>query len=477
LLLHLKLPLDHPSWASEDAVEFGREFLYHNTTDADTILFAGRLMTIALTLVFAVGLALWTRREFGSGVALFALTFFAFDPNLIAHGRYVTSDLIEAVFFFAATITWYEYLRNGRTSWLILSGIVLGLAVASKFSGLLLLPVFAILYLINRRQGGRRPLLSLLTVSLLAYVTVAAVYAPEARSFLPGIRVLDHSLRSARAGVRAGSMIGSLLIRFSPRLGLGHSYFFEGLSLVGLHNAIGHEAYLLGSRSELGWWYYFPVVFAVKTPTGLLLGLAAAVFVIVRKLKAQWLVLIVPPATYFAASMASHINIGVRHLLPIYPFLCILVAAALWEHRRILTVAAALVVIESMAAFPYYLAFFNLPSGGPSNGTRYLVDSNLDWGQDLRRLQAYFKKQGGAPLCLGYFGNAVPDYYGIRAGDMRTNQEVSKNGAPNCLLAVSATPMMGMYVDDTWSWVRQYRPVAKIGYSIYVFDLRVPGNK
>jgi hypothetical protein len=71
----------------------------------------------------------------------------------------------------------------------------------------------------------------------------------------------------------------------------------------------------------------------------------------------------------------------------------------------------------------------------------------------------------------------VPDYYGIRAGDMRTNQEVSKNGAPNCLLAVSATPMMGMYVDDTWSWVRQYRPVAKIGYSIYVFDLRVPGNK
>ena len=215
----------------------------------------------------------------------------------------------------------------------------------------------------------------------------------------------------------------------------------------------------------------------VKTATGLLFGLAAAAFVIVRSVKAQWLVLIVPPAIYFAASMVSHINIGVRHLLPIYPFLCILVAVVLWEHRRILTVAAALVMVESLIAFPYYLAFFNLPSGGPSNGTRYLVDSNLDWGQDLRRLGAYFKKQGDAQFCLGYFGNAVPEYYGIQAAEMRTNQEVGKSGPPNCLLAVSATPMMGMYVDDTWSWVRQYRPVAKIGYSIYVFDLRVPGNK
>jgi 4-amino-4-deoxy-L-arabinose transferase-like glycosyltransferase len=473
LFLPLRLPLDHPSWAAGDAVEFGREFLYHNTTGADTILFAGRLVTILLTLAFGLGLALWTRREFGTGVALFALTLFAFDPNLIAHGRYVTSDLIEALFFFAASVIWYEYLRTGRRSWMILSGVVLGLAVASKFSGLLLLPVFGILYLIDRGQGGRRPLLSLLGVSLLAYVVIAAVYAPEARSFLPGIRVWDHSLRSARAGVRAGSMIGNLLIVVSPRLGLGHSYFFEGLSMVGLHNAEGHEAYLLGSRSELGWWYYFPVVFAVKTPTGLLLGLVAAAFVMIRGMKAQWLVLIVPPATYFAASMVSHINIGVRHLLPIYPFLSILAAAVLWRHRRILTVIVALVVIESLLVFPYYLAFFNLPSGGPSNGIRYLVDSNLDWGQDLRRLKTYLDKQGGGPpVCLGYFGNAVPDYYGIRADDMRTNQDVAKDGPPNCLVAVSATPMMGMYVDDTWSWVRQYRPLAKIGYSIYVFDMR-----
>jgi 4-amino-4-deoxy-L-arabinose transferase-like glycosyltransferase len=477
LFLHPELPLDHPSWASADETEFGRQFLYHNTIDADTLLFAGRMMTILMTFAFGLLVALWTRREFGSGVALFALALFSFDPNLIAHGRYVTSDLIEALLFFAACVVWCEYLRTGRTSWLILSGVVLGLAIASKFSGLLLLPVFGILYLIHRWQGGRRPILSLLVVPLLAYIILTAVYAPEARYFLLALRV-DRSLPRAQLGILSGTKIGNLLFRFS-RLEARRSHFVQGLGILILHSAGGHEAFLLGSRAQRGWWYYFPVVFAVKSATGLLLGLAATVWVGVREMKSKWrsipfssFLLTVPPAIYLAASMASHIDIGVRHLLPIYPFLCILVAATLWNHRRILTVAVALATVECLAAFPYYLAFFNLPSGGPSNGIHYLVDSNLDWGQDLRRLKTYFDRQNGAPVCLGYFGSAEPEYYGILAGDMRTNAEVSKKGPPNCLLAVSATPMMGMYVDDTWSWVRQYRPVAKIGYSIYVFDLR-----
>jgi len=476
LFLDVRLPVEDGSWDSRDPLEYSRRFLYHNRVGADRLLFDARLVTIALTLLFGCCLAWWTRRYFGSGAALFALALFAFDPNLIAHGRYVTSDLIAAFTIFVACVLWAEYLMHGGKRWLVLAGVAMGLAIGSKFSAAILLPIFVILYALNWR--GIRPLAA---VVLIATLVVVVLYAPEARTFIPGIRIFDPSIEPARRAIHAESWIGHGLLKVSNWLALGRNSFFEGLSSVANKNDGGHDAYLLGKQSKTGWWYYFPVVFLVKSPTGLLVGVAASIWVwlkwvwlkfrSVREMKIVWQVLVIPLAMYFAACMASGINLGVRHLLPIYPFLYILIAASLWNTsgkmpRLVLGAVVALVVIESCVIFPYYLAFFNAVSGGPSRGPRYLVDSNIDWGQDLRRLKTYLDREEEKGACLVYFGSAPPEYYGI---------EYFGPPAPgqNCLAAVSVTALMGVYLrDDPYAWLRQYTPRAKIGYSIYIYDLR-----
>jgi len=137
-----------------------------------------------------------------------------------------------------------------------------------------------------------------------------------------------------------------------------------------------------------------------------------------------------------------------------------------------LTVALLLVACESALISPYYLAFFNVLVGGPDNGPRYLADSNIDWGQDILRLKTYLDRRHERSVCLGYFGNALPEYYGIDAHAVPSTEDVRRDGLPNCLTAVSVTPLMGAYVNDDWAWLRKEHPVAKIGYSIYVYDFR-----
>ena len=237
--------------------------------------------------------------------------------------------------------------------------------------------------------------------------------------------------------------------------------FFRGLYLIIHHSATGHETYLLGRYSATGWWYYFPVVMAVKSPVGLLLLFLLAVVVSARalfrkglnqatiKLKTlnrDWYVLLVPPLFYFAISVRSRIAIGIRHELPIYPFIFIWIAAVLFSRLRVrvplsvvrVAVAClALLVVESVLAFPNYLGFFNTPSGGPRMGSRYVVDSNLDWGQDLIHLKQYLMNHNISNVCLAYFGAAPPEYFGIKSRAVPSSlAEARRTG---CVVVMSNT--------------------------------------
>jgi hypothetical protein len=185
---------------------------------------------------------------------------------------------------------------------------------------------------------------------------------------------------------------------------------------------------------------------------------------------------LLPPVVYFALCMRSHVNIGVRHLLPIYPFLYIALAAALsrgrWRARALLA-GLAFVAVESAAIYPHYLAFFNVFAGGPNNGPRYLVDSNLDWGQDLKNLKLYASAHGIKKLCICYFGRSSMSYYKFEYTDVPETRDVARRASMDCVAAVSATPLAGSYVGaDAFRWLRERKPMAKIGYSIYLYDLR-----
>ena len=326
-------------------------------------------------------MAWWTRRRYGPAAGLAAAALCAFDPNLIAHGRYVTTDFPVTAFFFFACVLWVEYLEQATARRLLAAAAAIGLALITKFSAVLLIPAAgdSLRRLLDpAAEGVSRPPRGRRRRNRVRHRSPhgAVIYWPETvrcwRTQVPQLSTL----------VVRGNPTGEILFYLGRKLHLpAHAYLF-GLNAVADHNAGGHSSYLLGMRSETGWWYYFPVVFAVKSTMA---ALAAAVLLLAAALwqawKREWispmtLGLALPPLLYFVFSMTSGINIGMRHILPVYPFLY--VGAAAWlttrtNWRRGAYVLAALVALqigECARITPDYLAFFNELAGGPGPRTR-----------------------------------------------------------------------------------------------------------
>jgi len=494
LYLNPRLPVEDPSWINKQDIEFGIAFLYHNRVPADTMLMAARSMIILLTVALGVLVAAWARRRFGQGPALLAVALLAFDPNTLPHGHYATTDLGATFFMFAACLAWDAFLGSKRKVHLVLAGVLLGFAIGTKFSALMLLPVFAILYAIRWWQERERFSAlhfggSLLLVAVIAYLAIVLVYVPEAKFFVPSW-AMKRPGPALDTVVDRSNMLGDLLCRVGNVASLQANSFYRGFSDFVKHNAGGHPSYLLGQISDTGWWYYFPVVFLVKTPTAdlLLFGflLTGGILVLFRngfRVTPSWATILVPAVLYFGLSMTSRIDLGIRHLLPFYPFFFIAIAAGfftLFKLRwtswtgRVLMIVGLLLAAESLSAFPDYLSFFNLVSGGTQNGPRYLLDSNIDWGQDLKNLKLYMSTHPARPFCLEYFGNADPAYYGMNVGYVaRTNQPKERQDM-DCMAAISVTLLYELYeAPGSFTWLRARKPVDRVG-SIWIYDVRKP---
>ena len=475
----------------KDQIAFGIDFLYRNRRSADTILFAARAPTILLTFLFTLAFAWWVRRRFGTGAGLLASALCAFDPNLMAHGRYVTTDVPITAFFFLACVLWTEYLERGGRRRLALAGAAVALAMVVKFSAVLLVPPMLLLLALRwvQRPGdfGVKPAAAALAVvTAMVLATVAVVYWPET--------VRCWKARGTQRAVQpAPGANATLAARISAALGVPEHAFLTGLDDVILHNEGGHETYLLGTRSTLGWWYYFPVVFAVKSTMAALaalLAVLAAGLWAARQLSRRLLEclrrvplvaagLALPPALYFAFSMTSGINLGMRHILPLYPFLYAGVAAVLARlpARRLASLAMLLLgtvqIAECAWITPDYLAFFNLPSGGPGHGPEYLVDSNIDWGQDVKKLVHWLDAHGTRRARIFYFGNAQMRYYGVDEVGWPDPLDQKGWDEVDDFCVANVTPLYGVYVPlNRLAALRLREPVAKIGWSMYVYDLR-----
>ena len=460
----------------------GYDFLYHNSVSPDALLWAGRGAAICLTLSFGILLAWWTRRRFGAAAALTALALYCLDPNIIAHGHYITTDLPLAFAFFASCITWAEYLASGRGSHLALAAAAFGAAQVTKFSALLLIPALAALYAIRWLQAPSdfpvRRIWRASAAMLAGWVIAVAVcYAPET------IRLFDRATPRLPAVVDRGSTLGKALYHAGARLSLPAHAYLTGLSHVTAHNSGGNPTYLLGKYSNLGWWYFFPVTFAIKSTIAVLLALAAGAIAMLRNARWRkrdepflWAVCL-PPLIYFAVSMTSHINMGVRHILLVYPAVYVAAAAGLARiprPRLAFSLMAGLVLLQAIECaniFPYYTAFFNALCGGPGNAPHYVLDSSVDWGQDAKRLAAYLRARGAsADASIEYFGTADLHYYGL---EWKPLPHDASQPQPRGYAAASLAALYGAYQPEGWlRWLREKAPAAKIGYSIYVYDLR-----
>ena len=498
------VPTD-PTYANETA--FSRAFLYRNLMPADSLLLRARIAAVLITIALGVALAVWTRTAFGPGAALLAVLLFAFDPNVLAHGRYVTTDVIVTLTMFIACITWSRFLEKTSTQRLCVAGVATGLALLSKFSAIVLPFILLALYLVHWWQGNRQegaseadqPRLSLghllrsfIVVGLLSFVVIYAGYAFQTKTLSSQSSFLSRQSDSeVRPSTPSGTKQAALWIVRKVPIPAGP--WLLGLMSVLKDSKVGRPLFLAGHSYSTGKWFYFPSVFVMKTPIGtlvlLLLACGLAIGRIAQKgsrrllwlkhIDSHWYVSTIPVIVFLAFSMRSHVNIGLRHILPVYPFLFAFIAGTLthvlskgrrmWLRYAIVTACTALVV-ESLMIYPHHLAFLNYAFGGPERAIYYISNSDIDWGQDAKGLAKYLSTHQIQQPCVAYAGEADLQYYKIYSRPVPTSQEVGTSPDLDCVVAVSVSNLNAR--GRLYQWLNRYQPIAKIGYSIYVYDLR-----
>ena len=479
----VRFPADDPAWVMGRPYEVGRRFLYR-WNDGDRLLIRGRAVILCLAAALAALVFFWTRALWGSAAAALALLLAVTSPDVLAHGQVVTTDLGATLFIFATVAAFERVTRRVTAGRVVVAGLALGAAFATKFSALILLPVLAALaVVVALRVKDRLRVLAgvLAAMGVVAFVLLWSAYRFRyAASTDPRIEAAIPWDRLRPEEPVASLVDGLRLTHLLPEGYLwGFVRFFE--------HQESRSSFLLGERSDHGFAAFFPVSFAVKTPLGLLGLLAVSAVLAARGLrKREDAFLWIPILLYAAVSLTRGINIGHRHLLPLYPFLFVLAGRAAawavreWPRRAPAMLVAGLAAWQAGAALwihPHYLAYFNELAGGPSRGYRVLVDSSLDWGQDLKGLKPYMQAHGIPRVKLSYFGTADPAYYGIDADLLPSYlplpRKTERAFGPGDVLAVSATNLAGVYLQPAdrpmMERLRQEKPVGSVGYSILIF--------
>jgi len=525
-LTDLSLPTDDPAWLENRWGSFSDLFIWRQGNNVNLIFFLTRLVTVALGMLFAALVFRWARQLWGGWASqpsppegggfagrsppsggggwggVVALALFVFDPTIVAHSRYTTNDVAVSFFYFAATYGLWRYLETDRARDLVLTGVAFGLAQGCKFSALLLIPIFIAVV-------GLWPVLSVVEGPFLRVPSTGSSgrCAANRRRWL-----LSHAV-----GLLIIFTIGGLTLwggyRFDFRPLLGRSLplpvvgYFE--DLIWEVKYFGREGYafLCGEISPAGWWYYFLVAFALKSPLPTILLIGAALISLLRVLSPakrhmgevrRLMVLLLPALAYFLSTLASPLNIGYRFFIPVLPYLCVLagrLATLAKRYQRLLLIGVLVwSAVIALSIHPHYLAYFNEFAGGPDNGWRYLVDSNIDWGQDLPMLHDVVERYNLGQIKLSYFGTAHPSYYLGRPGfdfePLPTWNPTPEQGNPSTrtyyphdpapgIYAISATHLQGVVMNpdewDTYAWFRDKPTFAKAGYSIFLYRVESTG--
>lgn len=471
------LPLDHPAWQAGDRFLFSDVFLWEANADPQKLLVAARRPIVAVGLLLVVILYSWARQLWGRNGALLVLLLAVFDPNLLANARVVTTDL--GLSCFLALATWRLWRWLAAPSWrnLLLAGFAAGFAMCAKYTGLLFWPAALLLMLGYPRQPGQptrwQRLLALMGIGLTAYAVIWAVYRFD-----------------------FGTMQDGPVPFPIPAPFYWQQLWWSFNRIVDLQAA---RLDFFWGEAGSGWWNYFPVALGLKTPLPLLLLAGLGLWGAVRNRQGRVsLVLWTLPLLFLLLGMSGVLTIGYRHLLPAIPLLIVQAGGAVpWldrlSMRRLAYAGLAALLIWFLASvlrvYPHQEAYFNELAGDWPQWSNYLVDSNLDWGQDLPALHDWMAAHGVAQVNLAYFGKAVPEAYGVQyqplPGYLRFVEGVELN-AYNPVTpepgwyAISATSLrLGLMQPanvDLYAFFRDKTPVGRAGYSIYLYEVRYPAE-
>ncbi|OGZ34386.1 MAG: hypothetical protein A2Y98_03155 [Candidatus Portnoybacteria bacterium RBG_19FT_COMBO_36_7] len=555
----INFPSDIKAWTQDinGQWDFGFNFMYREGNPASLMLFFGRLPMVLILVILGIYIFRWTKELWGKQAALLSLFLYSFSPTFIAHGRFVTTDVAAAAAFFIATFYFVRWIKNPKSWNFITATLFFGIAQLTKFSLFLIIPLFVflaavwiIVKIINKKQEKEpssflkiitRYALGTVFIFILGYaLVVTPVYYFHVKNYPSQKQQQDMEfiLTSYAKGPDKTPFASctqlSRITRCPAELTIwsadkslplrAFGQYMLGLLMVFQRAAGGNTTYFLGEVSAAGWSYYFPVVYLLKEPLTMhILTIMALIILFYYMLKKRptetfgylpekslsklekislWLTrnfesfaMISFIALYWIMSIRSTLNIGVRHVLPTFPFVYGLISSQIiyWIRPKInspkilsflkyelIIILLAFQAISVILVFPSFLAYFNELAGGPKNGYKYAADSNLDWGQDLARLNLWLEENNINKIYIQYFGGTDAQYvlgnkFQPWWGDR--NPSDLKSGD---WLAVSATFLQGgrgrpavNFNEPTgyYNWLNELEPKAVIGYSIFVYQI------
>lgn len=507
----IKFPYQVRDWQEDINGQwgFGWQFLYNSGNPADEMIFWGRIPMILILILLGFYIFKVAREFYGKKAGLLAIVLFSFSPTLLAHGRLVTTDVGAALGTLMATYYFVRALQNPTRKNVIFSGLALGLAQLLKFSVILLVPFFAILtfawwFVKASSLKGAVKILGLVLVT--GFAVIWPVYQYHVWGYPPERQT--HDIQVMMASTPYPKIREVLVWAANKPVLRAYAQYLLGLSLVFQRAAGGNTTYFWGQVSAAGWKIYFPTVYLIKETLTFhiltLIGLLYASFAIAQPFWKHPLPRIISwvrhnfaafammlfVAVYWTTSLYSNLNIGVRHLLPTLPLMIILVsyATACWLKNPFLRLRYFLLglflawqAVSVIGIYPHFLAYFNELAGGSNSGYIYTVDSNLDWGQDLKRLTDWVNENHIEKIYVDYFGGGDAKYYLKDKFNSWWGTRDPKELPAESYLAVSATFLQGGRGEPSqgfnqsfgyYRWLDQYQPVAKIGYSIFVYHIK-----
>ncbi|MFN3966222.1 MAG: ArnT family glycosyltransferase [Endomicrobiia bacterium] len=446
----------HPYWINRDEFPFADLFLYHNRISAERILNSGRVMVLVVSCMLALLVYIWSSKLFGALTGIISMFFYCFSSNCLAHGTLATTDMLLTFTFILSLYFFWLWFNKPNQINSVLCGISTALTVCSKFSGYILFPTYFLIFLFEYKNLKTKVTLVDFIKNICMFVfsfvfTVLVIYKfTEINTHFDGLRyLLTKDMKRGRS-----------------------SFFF-------------------GKYSTTGWREYFLALFALKTPVSFLVLLFLSFFFLKKYENSNFSFLIVPALFFLLVSSFSKIQIGLRHILPVYPLVFIWVGNFVKYILKSFKYAGRLFMILVMFFYffsfsrvhPYHISYFNEIIGGPENGYKYFTDSNIDWGQGLKALGDWLKEIPEKGIYFCYFGTGDPSYYGIKYvpigfinnlyPQQRQSDKIEFKPEDRILFAISITNLQATYYADKkiFEWLRKLKPIKTLAYSIFVYDL------
>jgi 4-amino-4-deoxy-L-arabinose transferase-like glycosyltransferase len=479
--MHINDPFPHACGAQNSKVlDFlaGHQFVFSNP---ERMLTAARFAVSLFSIVLLLTAWFFTRKMFGTPTAIVAGVLLAFEPNILAHGALVTTDIAASAGILLSLYALYCYLTQPNSTRVIALGLALGFALCAKHSTVLLAVMLPAILLADallpkRPELGRRLLRyagAIAAAGAIGFVVLWACYGFRYAARPYGAAVWSPPWLEVARGTVSTAVI--------PRL--EHWHVFPEAYLVGLQDVLvcselGRPTFLLGKLYRNGTWLYFPVSASIKFTLPLLLMVLVSTLAVGfwKTKRRELLCLALPTTIYLAFSMSSKLNMGIRHLMPVLPLLIIFAGAGVWDVVRkrrwgmiALAVLLAFHIATSLRAYPNYLSYANEAWGGPGETYKYLANSDVDWGQAQKMAAAYIAKTHPANcFFLRTYNNKNSDY-GIPCQGISEIQWDQLETPYTGTMIVSSSMVNGIGVRGASVQTRRtfsgLTPVAKLGGS------------